>query len=80
MTAESLEVTGASSARGNQDGEANDFSGSCGGEEFGESLLIWRVNEDRPLQSLRVTTRNSEAFVTLYAKDSCDSSEEIFVE
>lgn len=71
------EVTGLTSARGTQDGEDNDFSGTCGGEELGESLLVWRVSEDRALESLKVTSRNSEALVALYAKDRCETTEEI---
>ena len=44
---------------------------------MGESLLLWRVSEDRPLESLSVTSRNSEAFVALYVRDQCEATEEI---
>jgi hypothetical protein len=72
------EITGQTSARGNHEGEPNDFGASCGGEEEAESLLVWRVEADRPLASMSITSRNSEALIVLYGKDRCDTTEEIF--
>ena len=71
------EVTGLTSARGTHSGEPNDFSGSCGGEELSESVLVWRVSGDRALESLSITSRNSEALIALYVKDSCEAEGEL---
>ena len=67
------DITGLTSTRGNSSAEPNDFVGSCGGALGVESLLVWRVEEDRPLDSLEVTSRNSDTFVTVYARDRCTS-------
>ena len=74
------DITGQTSARGSHEGAPNDFGGSCGGSEEAESLLLWRVASDRPLASMSITARNSEALVVLYAKDRCDSTDELFCE
>ena len=71
------DITGQTSARGNHNNETNDFGGSCGGDEEAESLLVWRVSADRPLASLNLTTRNSEAILALYVRDRCEDLNEI---
>lgn len=68
---EPRDITGQRSARGNTDGDPNDFSASCGGDEGGDEVLVWRVEEDRPLASLSVTSRNSDISVVLSARARC---------
>ncbi len=76
------DVSGFTSARGNSDpaaggGAANDFAGTCGGAQGPEDLLVWRVEPDRPLASLNLTSENSDVPVALYARDACGEGAEL---
>jgi hypothetical protein len=65
------EITGQRSTRGNTEDETNDFNGTCGGDNLNEALLVWRFQEDRPLASMRISTRNSDISPIVYVRNQC---------
>ncbi|MEE2644880.1 MAG: hypothetical protein VYD19_08090, partial [Myxococcota bacterium] len=68
------EITGLALTRGTSAEKPLDFLGSCGGDGP-EDYLLWRVAPDRPLRSIRFSTRNSDIDTVLYLRSSCDGEE-----
>jgi hypothetical protein len=66
------DITGAAETRGDSADGLNEFNGSCNPASGAESVFVWRVTEDRPLTSLRLSTRGSRFDTLLYARTACE--------
>lgn len=66
------DITGRPETRGNAADGLNEFNGSCNPASGLESVFLWRVAEDRPLTSLRLSTRGSRLETLLYARTACE--------
>ncbi len=70
---EPVDITGLGNTRGNTDDAANEFRASCGFDSGPESVLLWRVEDDRPLQRMVATTRGTSFDTVLHVRDRCDA-------
>jgi len=66
------DITGVQETRGNSADGLNEFNGSCNPASGLESVFVWRVADDRPLTSLRLSTRGSRFETLLYARTTCE--------
>ncbi|MCA9546765.1 MAG: hypothetical protein KC613_20305, partial [Myxococcales bacterium] len=72
---EAVEITGLRDVRGNTNEESDDFRASCSPFGDRESLLLWRVAEDRPLAGITFSTRGTNFDTVVYVRDACGGEE-----
>ena len=70
---EPVEITGLANPRGNTDDAPNEFASGCNAQSGPESVLVWRVAEDRALQRMIITTRGTSYDTLLHVRDRCDA-------
>ncbi len=66
-----LDITGVRETRGNLEGDANEFAARCVQGTSAERAFVWRVNDDRPLERLTLSTNGSRFDTVLYAREQC---------
>ena len=72
---EPQDITGQADARGNTNDASNEFSATCNPLTGPEVVLQWVVAPDRPLRSMRLTTRGSRFDTLLSVRDTCDPTQ-----
>ncbi len=72
-----IDISGRPLARGNLREGRNEFGASCAPNSGNEFVLRWRVADERPLASMRLTTRGTEVPVIIYVRDRCDADVEL---
>ena len=66
------EITGLGEVRGTTAQRPNEFRASCVEQTGPEEVLLWDVREDRPLEGMRLTTRNSRFNTVVHVRTACD--------
>ncbi|MEE2787543.1 MAG: hypothetical protein VX589_09405 [Myxococcota bacterium] len=74
---DALDVTGQSRTRGSSIESTNDFEASCAQQTGRESVLVWRLPEDKPLQRLILTSGDSDIDTVVSVRTACAADTEI---
>jgi hypothetical protein len=72
-----LDITGRPVAAGNLGEAHNEFDAPCAPGTGNEWVLRWRVAADRPLASMRLSTRDTQVPVAVHVRDHCDAEMEL---